>query len=387
MRIAFDARPLIGPRTGVSVWLEGLLRGLVAATNWRFLLCLPRRVASLGVDDLVDRTAVLAPPFPLPGTLWLHTLAAPMLGERADAYVATLGVLPRRMPVPDVLVIHDVTPRTRPQAHTLANRFCFNAYVEESLARARTVVCVSEATRAAVERVQPRAARGALVIGEGVDPTFSPPEDVGTGDRIRRTFAGGRKFIVQLGTLEPRKGITTLLAAHAALRAMSGGVPDLVLAGKQGWGGPWLRDALARHPEPSSVHCPGYVSRVDARDLLRHAEVVVLASEEEGFGLPLAEALSCGAACVTTDAPALVEVAGGAARHVPRGDAGALAEALRESLAPEAQRALRSAARERARALTWERPLAAWRALLADVAGGQSGPAGLRMPGDASARD
>ena len=386
MRIAFDARPLIGPRTGVGVWLEGLLRGLAAATDWQFPLCLPRRVAELGIEDLGERCELLTPPFPLPGTLWLHTLAAPLLSGRADAFVATLGVLPRRISVPDVLVVHDVTPRTRPEAHTLANRFCFNAYVEESLARAGRVVCVSEATRAAVGRVQPGAGRRARVIGEGVDPAFSPAAAGDTGEEVRRRFAGGRRFIVQLGTLEPRKGIATLLAAHGSLLSGHVGAPDLVLAGGYGWGGRWLQTALARHPDASRVHLTGYVSRSDARDLLRHAELVVLASEEEGFGLPLAEAIACGAACVATDEPALVEVAGGAARHVASGDIRALADAIAAVLEPETRRALRAASCERAGALTWERPVAAWRALLLEAARGQSGPAGLRMPNDASAR-
>ena len=242
MRIAFDARALVGPRTGVGVWLEGLLRGLAASTDWRFVLCLPRRVASLGLENLGDRIEVLAPPLPLPGTLWLHTLAAPLLAGRADVFVATLGVLPRRIASPDVLVVHDVTPRTRSGAHTLANRFCFNAYVEESLARAQTIVCVSQATRAAVTRVQPQAARRAVVIGEGVDPFFSPPRDGEGGDDVRARFASGRRFLLQLGTLEPRKGVTTLLAAHASLLGRRGGAPDLVLAGGRGWGGTVARD-------------------------------------------------------------------------------------------------------------------------------------------------
>jgi glycosyltransferase involved in cell wall biosynthesis len=128
------------------------------------------------------------------------------------------------------------------------------------------------------------------------------------------------------------------------------------------------------------------VSRAEARDLLRHAEVAVLASEEEGFGLPLAEAIACGAACVTTNAPALLEVAGGAALHVASRDVPALAEALGRSLEPQVQLALRTAARERAGALTWRRPLAAWQALLLEEVREQTGRAGLRMPGDASPR-
>lgn len=387
MRIAFDARSLIGPRTGVGVWLEGLLRGLVATTDWRFLLCLPRRVARLGLEDLGDRAAVLAPTVGLPGTLWLHTVAAPMLVGRADVYVGTLGVLPRRLATPNVLVVHDLTPRSHPGRHTLANRFCFNAYFEESLGRAATLVCISQATRSAIDRVEPRAAQRALVIPAGVDSFFSPGAGDGEGESTRRRFAGGRPYLVQLGTLEPRKGIATLLAAHGMLLGQHPGAPELVLAGGRGWGGGWLEQALARHPRRASVHLPGYVGREDARDLLRHAELVVLASDEEGFGLPLAEALGCGAACVASDAPALVEVAGGATRHFPRGDAAALAALLDEALDPEVRRKLREAARTRAAALGWDGPLSAWRELLSRVAGGHSGPGELRMPGDGAARD
>ena len=89
MRIAFDARPLIGPRTGVGVWLEGLLRGLAAETDWRFVLCLPRRVdGPRGRRPRRTGAASSRRRSPLPGTLWLHTLAGPALAGRADVYVA-----------------------------------------------------------------------------------------------------------------------------------------------------------------------------------------------------------------------------------------------------------------------------------------------------------
>jgi glycosyltransferase involved in cell wall biosynthesis len=386
MRIAFDARSLIGPRTGVGVWLEGLLRGLLASTDWLFLLCLPRRVDALGLDDLTERVEVLAPLFPLPGTLWLHTVAAPMVAGKADAYVATLGVLPRRLAIPDVLMVHDMTPRSRPGQHTLANRFCFNAYFEESLARAGRIVCVSAATREAVTRVQPQAGQRAVVIGNGVDPFFSPAGAGGEGPAVRKRFAGGRPFLVQLGTLEPRKGIATLLAAHGILLERRPDAPDLVLAGGHGWGWGLIERALSHHPDRSRVHLTGYVSREDARGLLRHAELAVVASDEEGFGLPLAEALACGAACVASDAPALLEVAGGAARHFPRGDATALAAALVDALAPAVVAGLRGAALQRGAALGWEGPLSAWRELLVAVDRAHSGPGELRMPRDGPAR-
>jgi glycosyltransferase involved in cell wall biosynthesis len=368
MRIAFDARPLLGHRTGVSVWLEGLVRGLAAATDWQFLLCLPRPEKGVGLDDLGARAELLFPPLALPGTVWLHTLAAPLVAGRASAYVGTLGILPRRLPLPAALAVHDLTPRSRPYHHTLANRFCFNAYFEDSASRADAVVCVSHAARDELKEVLPQVARQAQVIGEGVDAFLSPGNDEGEAASTRTRFADGRRFIVQLGTLEPRKGIAALLAAHAALLGAAADAPDLVLAGAPGWGGGWLARALARHPDRARVHLPGYVSREDARALLRHAEVVVLASEEEGFGLPLAEAIACGAACVASDAPALVEVAAGAARHFARGDAASLAAALAEALAPASRSGLRDAAQRRAAAFAWDGPVGAWRDLLARIA-------------------
>jgi len=367
MRIACDARPLLGERTGVGVWLEGLLRGLAERTDWELVLCLPRREIALGLDDLGARATVLAPPVPQPGTIWLSTLAGPLLSGRADAYLATLGILPRRLEVPAALMVHDLTPRTRPRQHTLPNRFCFNAYLEGSLAVAEEVVCLSRATRDRLAEVWPQQARRAHVIGAGVDSFFTPAAAGEEAAETSRRFAAGRPYVVQLGTLEPRKGLATLLQAHGVLLARPG-APDLVLAGRTGWGGRWLERALAAHPDQSRVHLPGYVSRDDARALLRHAEVVVVASEEEGFGLPLAQALACGAACVISDAAALVEVAGGAALTVASGSSRALAAGIAEALAPSRQAELRRLALDRGRRLGWDGPLESWQSVLQNLA-------------------
>jgi glycosyltransferase involved in cell wall biosynthesis len=364
MRIACDARPLLGPRTGVGVWLEGLLRALAELTSWEFLLALPRPVADIGLGDVACRSTVLAPAVRMPGTLWLTTLAGPSLTGRAEVFLGTLGVLPRRLTLPSVLVVQDVTPRTRPHHHTVANRFCFNAYLEESAASADEVVCPSQATRSALAAILPSAGRRARVIEPGVDGFFTPAPVGERPETTRARFASGRPFIVQLGTLEPRKGIATLLEAHALLARRASSAVDLVLAGRPGWGGDWLTTALARHPEPGRVHLTGYVGREDARALLRHAEVSVVASEE-GFGLPLVEAMACGSACVASDAPALREAGGGAALHFPRGDAEKLADAVRAAMAPPARQTLRTAALARASQLRWERIATAWRELLA----------------------
>ncbi len=367
MRIGFDARPLVGPRTGVGAWLEGLLGALVASTDWSFVGFLPRRTEIEVPAPVRQRLRLSSPPLPLPGTVWLHTLAAAQIkGSCVDVFLGTLAILPRRLAVPGVAVVHDLTPRAHARHHTVANRFCFNAYLEESVLAADSVVCISHATRARLGEVLPVQARAAAVIPPGVDPFFFLPV-VTPRQATRGRFSGGAPFLVQLGTLEPRKGVVTLLEAHGRLLQRHSTCPDLVLAGGRGWGGNWLEKALARHPAPGRVHLPGYVTREEARALLAHAEVVVVASEEEGFGLPLAEAMACGAVCVASDSPALREVAGGAARHFPRGNAEALAATLEDVLHSPARAELSAHARQQARCWLWEAIAPAWRSLLIGV--------------------
>lgn len=360
MIIGFDARPLVPPLTGVGVWLRQLISGLARLTNWELVAHLPRK-ARLELGNVVSRIRVMASKPPLPGTLWLVTRAAREV-ESCHVFLGTLGVLPRRLSVPSVLVLHDLTPRTLPHNHTLANRFCFNAYLEESLAAASVVVCDSLATAKKLAQLLPGRARDVQVIPLGVEEFWCPGNE--DEKRVRARFAAGRPFILQLGTLEPRKGIETLLAAHDQLLAMQPDGPDLVLAGTRGWGTGGLERALRRHRAPQRVHLPGYVTREEARSLFRTAEVVVLASEEEGFGLPLAEALACGAACVASDAEALVEVAGGAALHFPRRSPEALAATLAQALQKDTNAKLKAKAQLQAPNLRWEKVCNRWLTLL-----------------------
>ncbi len=371
MNIACDARALVGPTTGVGTWTAQIMGGLARVPGWEVLLAASR---PLTLPPELARATVLAPPrLSVPGTLWLHT-ALPRALEHAgaDVFVAALAVVPRRCPVPAVAVVHDLTPRSHPHRHTLANRFCFNAYVEESLERARAVVAVSAATAQDVTMTFPRLRGRVRTICNGVDPFFSPAPQDADGAAVRERFSGGRPFLLHLGTLEPRKGLVTLVDAWEDVAEKDAATPDLVLAGAPGWDRGALVRRVAASPRRARIHLPGYVSRDDARSLLRHAAAFVLASEAEGFGLPLAEALCCGAPCVASDIPAAREVAGDAALFALPCDAAALADALREVLVPAAADELRRRAAVRAADLGWEPAVAAWRTLLEEIVGERS---------------
>lgn len=368
MNIACDGRALVGALTGVGTWTAQVMGGLAREGAGTVHLAASRTI-NLPTD--LDHPAIRTVPRPaitIPGTLWLHTVLPERLANiPADVWIASLAIVPRRCPVPAVAMVHDLTPRTHPSRHTFANRFAFNAYIEESLERAAAVVVGTRATENEVLAAFPWVESRLHRIGYGVDDYFSPAPKADDGSATRTRFAAGRPYILHLGTLEPRKRITDLVAAWERLHELAPEVPDLVIAGGKGWNTRPILSRIENSEFSDRIHLPGYVEPAEARDLLRHAAVFALASEAEGFGLPLAEAISCGTACVATDIPSLREAGGAAPIFVRPAQPDELAVALAQALEPETASKLRTYAVARTSDLRWGPIVTAWSALLQEV--------------------
>ncbi len=264
--------------------------------------------------------------------------------------------------VASVVTVHDLTFFDHPEWHVGSKVRFFRRAIRRAARDADVIVCVSATT--ATRLTSLFAPRGAVVIApHGVDHRrFTPERDDGESDAAvleRHGCPPGLDYICHLGTLEPRKGIVSLIEAfdRVALRHDS---LELVLAGIEGWGAAEVARAVQRCRHASRIRRLGYLDDSAVPALLRGARVVSYPSFEEGFGLPALEALACGAMLVTTSDTAMAEVAGEAAWTVPAGDAEALAEALGRALeVGEAERAQRRAeGLLRAAAFTWERTAA-----------------------------
>ncbi len=269
---------------------------------------------------------------------------------------------------PVVVTVHDATFFTDPELHSrLKGRF-FRLATRVAGRLAAQLVVPSEATRREEGRVAGLDAARMTVALHGVDRTvFFPPTSDEVGRVARQLGLTGRRWLAFLGTIEPRKNVPALIRAWVRATTELPDPPALVLAGGTGWDTA-VDHEIAAVPPHLTLLRPGYLPLADLPALLAGAQVVVYPSLGEGFGLPVLEAMACGAAVLTTDRLALPEVGGTAVAYCGVDEVSIATELTRMLADPALRGALASAALERAATFTWERAAEQHRAAYAAAA-------------------
>lgn len=358
--VAVDLRALVPEATGIGVYTRSLLGELAApgrpGGGFRYLGLSQRPVRGAGELGAAG-VALEVQPAPL-GVLWQQTrLPARLAAGDVDLFWSPLATLPWRCPVPAVVTVHDLTAVLFPEAHTARVRWSILPFLGRSLASARRVVAISEATAADLSFHFPECRDRLRVVPNGVDARYRP----GDPDAIaatRRELGAPDGYVLAVGTLEPRKNLPTLLTAWEALADADPHAPPLVLVGGAGWETGSFRRRLAALEARGLVH----LGRVDDERLLalyQAASVFAYPSLYEGFGLPVLEAMACGVPVVTSDLSSLPEIAGRAALLVDPRDPRALAAALHRLLTtPTLATDLAARGREQAARYTWAKTAA-----------------------------
>lgn len=373
--VAVDLRALIGPRTGIGVHTEALLRELLARHPFDLLGLSHRPPEEIGeLRAMGLRCEHQRAPL---GVLWQQLRLPRRLGRGdVDLFWSPLHTLPWRCPVPAVVTVHDLTPVLFPRAHHWKTRWSVRPFLARSLARADRVVAVSAATAADLRRLYPRAAP-VTVIPNGVSEQFEAASPARVAE-IRRHEGAAEGYVLFAGTLEPRKNLAGLLAAWELVRERLPTAPPLLLAGGWGWGDETLRGRLET-AAARGVRVLGRVDRSRLIGLLQGATVFVYPSLYEGFGLPVLEAMACGVPVVTSDRSSLPEVVGDAGLLVDPAEPRAIAEAILQILgSPELARRLAERGRERSRSFTWSRAAASLAALFTELLGQTGGARTVR---------
>ena len=332
MRILVDYRPALRERTGVGEFVHGLTKALCAETgssdtitlfssSWKDRLS-PALAAELPSARMADVQ------IPVRGLVWSwNRLEWPPVEWLAGEHDVVHSQSPMLIPTTKaarVVTIHDLDFLRHPEQMAAEIRRDYPRLARSHAARADAIVVSSHYAADEVTRELRVSASRVHVCPPG-RPDWSA--SVAARQAVRRGTT-----ILFMGTLNLRKNVGTLLEAYARLRGQVPDAPRLVLAGhatpaSQRWEARVQEAPLAGH-----VEITGYVDTARRIELFADARMLVLPSYEEGFGLPVLEAMACGVPVVISSRGSLPEVAGGAAVPIDPDDAEAMAAQMRALL-------------------------------------------------------
>ena len=357
MRLLIDATAIPADRGGVGRYVDALLPALAAQGVDLVVACQDRDAATTAA--LVPDAEVVAAPARAtsrPVRMAWEQVGLPRLVRttRADVLHSPHYTMPLRPGAPVVVTLHDATFFSHPELHSPLKARFFRSAIRLAVRRAAALVVPSAATRDEVERFAGGSPSAFHVAFHGVDTEIFHPVGQAERERVRTSLGlGDAPYVGFLGTLEPRKNTPALIRAW--VRAVGGleRPPALVLAGGPGWD-TGVDPAAAEVPDHLTLLRPGYLPLADLAGFLSGAEVLAYPSLGEGFGLPVLEAMACGAAVLTTRELSLPEVGGDAVEYCGT-DEDSIAAGLQSLLADGSRREeLSAAAVARAAGFTWE---------------------------------
>lgn len=319
LHLAVDGSGLTRPRAGVGVYTREILRAMsVDRPDCRFTVYVPPGTSAPSPSRAIGFRPLPSTPFIGRHVQW----PARIRRLRPDAYFGPVGALPLgSVGCPTVITVHDLAiyrnPGWFPGRQPLSTRLV----IPRSLARADVVVAVSKNTADDIEDLFGVPASQISVVPHGVSHVFRPMsrEDL---DLARARLQLPERFILFVGTIEPRKNLATLLEAWAMLSDR----PDLVIVGAWGWLYEPIKEQIARLG-PRVHHIQG-LDPAELPAVYNLARVLAHPAWYEGFGFPPLEAMACGTPVIVSDRASLPELVGDAGMIAPADDPDAWRKAL-----------------------------------------------------------
>ena len=356
MRIGIDARSLSYEYTGIPTYVHDMIMYWnMKDTDHEFFLYTNR---PFDLDfDLRDNWHIVVDEYRY-GGIWIQVRLRSLLKrDGIDVFWEPMNFLPVRIPgVRYVNIINDLSAYKNHRYGTVTDNILERLFLMPSCRRADTIVAISEFTKSDIVKelgVDPDRVR-VIYIGDspynGRDESYSQKERDNIFSARNIT---GRDFLLYVGTIEPRKNIITIVKAFETLKVKGNFTGKLVLAGKRGWKSEGIFEVIESSPFREDIVVTGFVSATEKECLYREAACLVFPSFEEGFGLPIVEAMSVGCPVVTAAVSSMPEVGGDVALYLEREhltDPTALADRITEvlSLDEQERRVLADKARERA---------------------------------------
>ena len=285
-----------------------------------------------GIADARD--VVHAGNFPVQA-LMAASVGSPFSGlqampQRVDLLHATDHLIPRLKGVPVVASLMDAIPLVHPEWVSYRFKGAKHWLWRQSAQWAEHVITISEHSRREVAQAFGLSPARISVVPLGVDERWFGMSPADAMARVRQAYGLPERYLLVLGTLQPRKNLARIIAAHQALPAPLRRQMPLVVAGRDGGG---VADVVAQlragAGEGGALRWLQYVPDADVKPLLQQASALVFTSLHEGFGLPVLEAFAAGVPVVCSNTTAMPEVAGAAALQVNPLQVGEITDAMR----------------------------------------------------------
>jgi glycosyltransferase involved in cell wall biosynthesis len=361
MRVGFDVTPLRTPRSGIGMYTANLLDHLGRQAGDEIL---PLANFPTGTHAL---EAQLGQRLRLNKTLWMQAILPWQLARLGtDVCHFTNSVAPWRTPCPSIVTIHDTTLWLFPQHHPRRRLLAMRPLIPLAARRANAVIAVSDSAKRDIVRILKVPAHRVHVVYEAPAACFRPLTPGPALEDVRRVYRLPPRFVLHVGTIEPRKNLVRLLEAFAQWWRGGNQSHALVLVGGRGWQDAAVFDAVERLGLGDMVRILGYMPTQALVGMYNLADALVFPSLYEGFGLPVVEAMACGTPVITSRNGSLEEIAGTAAEFVEATSVDSIAAGLRRVLTdPTRQAELRVQGLTRAAVFSWARAAAQTRQVYA----------------------
>ena len=357
MRIGIDISTLSKQAGGINKYILNLVKhlSLIDSKNEYFLYAHKK----IGLEPGLEKANfVMRESKNTHRVLWMQSeLPSALKRDKINVVHSPCYIAPLLSGVPKVLTVHDMTSSLFPGNFTFKHTLIYSTLVPLSIRKAERIITDSESTRNDLVRITKVPAGKITTIHLGVDKEFFPVKDQEKLRAFREKYSLSGKFILNVGTLEPRKNITRLIQAFGLLKKNNKIEHKLVVAGSKGWLYDEIFDKVNELGLSDDVIFTGFVPDEDLPLLYNCADVFAFPSLYEGFGLPVLEAMACGIPVVASNNSSLTEISGAdaAAVLVDPNSVEAIAEALHKVLSDGSFRqTLVNKGFQRAKLFNWE---------------------------------
>jgi len=362
MNIGFDISAQSLPRSGMGQYQYHLLRHLLEIDHQNFYnlyafnfrnrkrfkeIKFPAKNYKIKVLPIPQRLIIL----------WWMMMRRPYLERltgKCDVYHLSEICIPPVKKAKTVAFIHDLTTILFPEHHKRSNVFLHSKRFK-NIHKVDAILTNSESTKKDIIKHLKIKTEKIFVTYLGADECFRPMNEAEV-EPVLQKYKIRKPYILFVGTLEPRKNVETLISAFDQLKAKHQILHQLVLVGQKGWLYKNIFRAIESSPNKSDIRYTDYVPDIDLPALMNGAEVFVYPSFYEGFGLPVLEAMQCGAPVITSDISSMPEVGGEACLYINPDSADELTKSIFEVINDAGlQKNLSEKGVERAKQFSWEK--------------------------------